>query len=226
VLIGSLSLIWLHLTRGEVNQAAAVLADAGPLVQQDQCAALAPLLRAAAPRILVAQGRATGDVGLLRQAAPSLESAQYLAEQLGLGWLRLEALILRALIDDGLDDRDAAIAALAGALLDAFAAQAPIPITAASSASLVEPPSARELHLLDGHSTRFSTVRWTPGRRPDAMLQREGRQAHGNRAEQEVGQRPDPRGSFRIEHVFHRQAGTRGRAARGTREIPGEGTAA
>src|SRR6185369_17166912 len=51
-------------------------------------------------RILVAYGRATGDAALLERAKRHLETAWQVAEGLGLGWLRLRVLILRALLAD------------------------------------------------------------------------------------------------------------------------------
>ncbi len=166
VLLASLSLARLRLARGEVEDAAAVLASARPLVRHGPFVALAPLLDAGeaqvslalgdvaaavawataaepvavseflrfgahifaagvealgvtAAQILAVHGRATGDAALLRQAARGLEPAWQLAERQGLGWLRLKALILRALIADALGDRDAALAALAAAVAQA-----------------------------------------------------------------------------------------------------------
>jgi LuxR family maltose regulon positive regulatory protein len=92
-------------------------------------AALADLLRFGAAaveaagvtpaRILVAQGRATGDAALLGQAERHLEVAWRLAEGHGLGWLRLRVLILRALLADIKGDRDAALGSLAAAVAQA-----------------------------------------------------------------------------------------------------------
>jgi LuxR family maltose regulon positive regulatory protein len=70
-------------------------------------------------RILVAQGRATGDAALLRQAERHLEAAWQLAEGHGLGWLRLRVLILRALLADARGDREAALGWLAAAVAQA-----------------------------------------------------------------------------------------------------------
>jgi LuxR family transcriptional regulator, maltose regulon positive regulatory protein len=161
--IASLSVARLRPVRAEFEAAAAVLAEARPLVQQGPMAGLAPLLDAAeaqvqlargneaaavawastappvvlrdllrfsthiyadgieavavaVPRILADQGRASGDAALLRQASSRLEPAGELAERQGLGWLGLKTLILRALIDDGLGNRDAALAALSEAV--------------------------------------------------------------------------------------------------------------
>jgi LuxR family transcriptional regulator, maltose regulon positive regulatory protein len=70
-------------------------------------------------RVLVAQGRATGDAALLRQAERHLEAAWRMAEGHGLGWLRLRVLVLRALLADAQGDRAAALAALAAAVAQA-----------------------------------------------------------------------------------------------------------
>jgi len=70
-------------------------------------------------RILVAQGRATGDAALLQQAERHLEVAWRLAEGRGLGWLRLRVLILRALLADAKGDRQAALGTLAAAVAEA-----------------------------------------------------------------------------------------------------------
>jgi ATP/maltotriose-dependent transcriptional regulator MalT len=166
VLFASLSLAWLRLAQGDTAEAAAMLAEARPLVQHGPCAALAPLLDAGeaqvrlaqgdaadacawaatakpvalssllhfgthilatgvealgvtASRILAVQGLASRDAALLRQAADLLEPAWQLAERQGLGWLRLKALILRALIAEGLGDHNAALAALVAAVAHA-----------------------------------------------------------------------------------------------------------
>jgi LuxR family maltose regulon positive regulatory protein len=70
-------------------------------------------------RVLIVQGRATGDAALLRQAERHLETAWELAERHGLGWLRLRVLILRALLADAAGDRDAALGSLAAAVAQA-----------------------------------------------------------------------------------------------------------
>jgi LuxR family maltose regulon positive regulatory protein len=70
-------------------------------------------------RILVVQGRATGDAILLQQAERHLEAAWELAEEQGLGWLRLRVLILRALLADAVGDREAALGSLAAAVAQA-----------------------------------------------------------------------------------------------------------
>jgi LuxR family maltose regulon positive regulatory protein len=72
-----------------------------------------------AARILLVQGRATGDTAVLRQAERHLEAAWRLAEGHGLGWLRLRVLILRALLADALGDREAALGSLAAAVAQA-----------------------------------------------------------------------------------------------------------
>jgi LuxR family maltose regulon positive regulatory protein len=113
-----------QLARGDGAAALAWASTAAPVVLRD-------LLRfsthiyvdgieaaaVAAARILAVQGRASGDAVLLRQALGQLEPAVELAERHGLGWLRLKTLILRALIEDGLGNRDAARAALSGAVV-------------------------------------------------------------------------------------------------------------
>jgi LuxR family maltose regulon positive regulatory protein len=70
-------------------------------------------------RILVVQGRTTGDAVLLRQAERHLEAAWRLADRHGLGWLRLRVLILRALLADAQGDRAAALGTLAAAVAQA-----------------------------------------------------------------------------------------------------------
>jgi ATP/maltotriose-dependent transcriptional regulator MalT len=70
-------------------------------------------------RILVVQGRATGDAALLQQAERHLEAAWQLAEDQGLGWLRLRVLVLRALLADAQNDRTAALGSLAAAVAQA-----------------------------------------------------------------------------------------------------------
>ncbi|GIJ72980.1 LuxR C-terminal-related transcriptional regulator [Virgisporangium ochraceum] len=62
-------------------------------------------------RVLVAQGRVTGDAELLDRARVHLDAAARLAEDAGLGWLRLRVLILRALAADARGDRRSALAA-------------------------------------------------------------------------------------------------------------------
>jgi ATP/maltotriose-dependent transcriptional regulator MalT len=166
VVIASLPLARLHLAEGEMTRAAAVLAQARPLIQHGPFAMLAPLLDAAEAqmrlaqgeaaaavtwaaavdpmalprllrfhphffaaaveasgvtpaRILIVQGRATGDPTLLGQAERHLKAAWQLAEGQGLGWLRLRVLILRALLADDQGDRDAALGSLAAAVAQA-----------------------------------------------------------------------------------------------------------
>jgi LuxR family transcriptional regulator, maltose regulon positive regulatory protein len=70
----------------------------------------------AAARILTLQGRASRDADLLREAERRLETAWQLAEEQGLDWLRVRVLIIRALIADGLGDREGACASLAAAV--------------------------------------------------------------------------------------------------------------
>ena len=70
-------------------------------------------------RVLVVQGRATGDAALLQQAERHLEAAWQLAEGQGLGWLRLRVLILRALLADAEGDPEAALGSLAAAVAQA-----------------------------------------------------------------------------------------------------------
>ena len=70
-------------------------------------------------RILIDQGRAAGDAGLLRLAERGLAAAGQLAERHGLGWLRLRVLILRALLADARGDRAAALDPLAAAVTEA-----------------------------------------------------------------------------------------------------------
>ena len=117
-----------RLATGEGAAAAAwasAVAWAGPV----EPAALADALRFGAagveaagvtpPRMLVAQGRASGDHALLGQAERHLEAAWRLAEGHGIGWLRLRVLILRALLADAQGDRDAALGSLAAAVAQA-----------------------------------------------------------------------------------------------------------
>jgi LuxR family maltose regulon positive regulatory protein len=112
-----------RLARGDGAAAvawAAAAAWAGPV----EPAALADMLRwgaagveaaAVTPaRVLVAQGRATGDAALLRQAERHLEAAGQVAEAKGVGWLRLRVLILRGLLA-AVGDRNAARGWLAAA---------------------------------------------------------------------------------------------------------------
>jgi LuxR family maltose regulon positive regulatory protein len=71
-------------------------------------------------RVLVVQGRTTGDAALLQQAERHLEAAwQLAAGHHGLGWLRLRVLILRALLADANRDRKAALGSLAAAVAQA-----------------------------------------------------------------------------------------------------------
>jgi ATP/maltotriose-dependent transcriptional regulator MalT len=104
---------------------AAAVAWAAPV----EPSALADVLRFAAAaveaagvtpaRVLVVQGRTTGDAALLQQAERHLEAAWQLVEGHGLGWLRLRVLILRALLADAKGDRKAALGSLAAAVAQA-----------------------------------------------------------------------------------------------------------
>ena len=81
-----------------------------------------PAVEAAAvipARVLIVQGRATGDSALLRQAQRHLEAAGQLADRQGLGWLRLRVSILRALVADAQGDSRLALGSLAAALAEA-----------------------------------------------------------------------------------------------------------
>jgi LuxR family maltose regulon positive regulatory protein len=89
-------------------------------------AALADALRFGAPgveaagvtpaRVLVSQGSVAGDQALLGQAERHLEAAWRLAEDHGLGWLRLRVLILRALLAGARAERATALGSLAAAV--------------------------------------------------------------------------------------------------------------
>jgi LuxR family transcriptional regulator, maltose regulon positive regulatory protein len=70
-------------------------------------------------RVLLAQGRTTGDAGLLRQAGRVLETAGQLAENHGVGWLQVRVLILRALLADSAGDHATAQRRLAAAVAHA-----------------------------------------------------------------------------------------------------------
>jgi LuxR family transcriptional regulator, maltose regulon positive regulatory protein len=72
-----------------------------------------------AAQILAVHGWANRDLPMLREAARRLEPAEELVAQQGLGWLRLKALIVRAVVEDGLGQREAALAALARAVAQA-----------------------------------------------------------------------------------------------------------
>jgi LuxR family maltose regulon positive regulatory protein len=69
-------------------------------------------LGSTAAHILAAHSRATGDASGLEQAERSLDAAWELAARQDLGWLRLQVLVLRAMILDCRGDRDAALATL------------------------------------------------------------------------------------------------------------------
>ncbi|GIE98543.1 LuxR C-terminal-related transcriptional regulator [Paractinoplanes rishiriensis] len=164
LLLASLPLVRLHLARGDVEAADAVLADVGPLVRPSPFVMVVRMLEAAearvalargdtatavalilaapvgptAPpdlfrfgaaaveaafvtpaRILVAHGRATGDIALLQQAKMHLNAAARLAEEHGVGWLRLRVAILRAMLADARGDRPGALGSLAEAVAQA-----------------------------------------------------------------------------------------------------------
>jgi LuxR family transcriptional regulator, maltose regulon positive regulatory protein len=70
-------------------------------------------------QILVVEGRARANAGLLQEAERRLDAAWQLAEGKGLGWLRPRVLILRALVADAFGDHDAALQSLAAALAKA-----------------------------------------------------------------------------------------------------------
>ncbi|WP_328475252.1 LuxR C-terminal-related transcriptional regulator [Actinoplanes sp. NBC_00393] len=165
MLLGSIPLLRLHLVRGDVAAAEAMLAELRPLLQDVPYAMVAQLLAAAearvrlargdaaeavawaaaaawtAPlepatladllrfgasaveaaavipaRVLVVQGRATGDGALLQQARRHLEVAGQLADERGLGWLQLRVSILQSLLTDARGDRQMALESLAAAV--------------------------------------------------------------------------------------------------------------
>jgi LuxR family maltose regulon positive regulatory protein len=114
-------------------------------------------------RILVAAGRATGDPVLLDRAHRHLETAGRLAEERGLGWLRLRVSILRALLADARGDRRLALESLAAAVADAEPEGVVRPFLdegepmaalladlrgSTSPTALVEPLTERELDVL------------------------------------------------------------------------------
>ena len=70
-------------------------------------------------RILTVHGRITGDAALLDQAEDHLEAVRRLATEHGLGWLRLQVLILRALLVDARGDREEALRSLGAAVAQA-----------------------------------------------------------------------------------------------------------
>jgi LuxR family maltose regulon positive regulatory protein len=70
-------------------------------------------------RVLVAQGRATADAALLREAERRLDAAWRLAEHQGIGWLRLRLQIAQSLIAEARSDHDAALRSLAAAVAEA-----------------------------------------------------------------------------------------------------------
>jgi LuxR family maltose regulon positive regulatory protein len=114
-----------HLARGDGGAAvdwAAAVAWTAPV----EPAALADALRWGAAgveaagvtpaRVLVTQGSAAGDQALLGQAERHLEAAWRLAEDHGLGWLRLRVLILRGLLAHARGERATAVGSLAAAV--------------------------------------------------------------------------------------------------------------
>jgi LuxR family maltose regulon positive regulatory protein len=70
-------------------------------------------------RILVAQGRATADPALLQEAERRLDAAWQLAEQQGIGWLRLALHIAQSLLAEARNDHDAALQSLAAGVAEA-----------------------------------------------------------------------------------------------------------
>jgi LuxR family transcriptional regulator, maltose regulon positive regulatory protein len=70
-------------------------------------------------RVLVAQGRAMGDHALLQEAERRLDAATRLAEQQGIGWLRLHMHIARSLIAEARGDHDGALRWLMAAVAEA-----------------------------------------------------------------------------------------------------------
>jgi LuxR family transcriptional regulator, maltose regulon positive regulatory protein len=70
-------------------------------------------------RILVAQGRAKADGALLHEAERRLATAWQLAEQQGIGWLRVPLHIASSLIAGARGDHDAALRSLAAAVAEA-----------------------------------------------------------------------------------------------------------
>ena len=71
------------------------------------------------PRILVAQGRASGDAALFHRAQRHLECARRLAERYRLDWLRLRVSILEALLAGAQGDLSPALGSLAAAVTEA-----------------------------------------------------------------------------------------------------------
>ena len=70
-------------------------------------------------RILVAQGRDTADAALLHEAERRLDAAWQLAEQQGIGWLRLQLGIAQSLLAEAQSDYDVALRSLAAAVAEA-----------------------------------------------------------------------------------------------------------
>jgi ATP/maltotriose-dependent transcriptional regulator MalT len=70
-------------------------------------------------RVLVSLGRATTDTALLQEAERRLDAATRMAEQQGIGWLRLHLHIAQSLIAEARGDHDAALQSLAAAVAEA-----------------------------------------------------------------------------------------------------------
>jgi LuxR family maltose regulon positive regulatory protein len=70
-------------------------------------------------RVLVSLGRAATDTALLQEAERRLEAATRMAEQQGIGWLRLHLHIAQSLIAEARGDHDAALQSLAAAVAEA-----------------------------------------------------------------------------------------------------------
>jgi LuxR family transcriptional regulator, maltose regulon positive regulatory protein len=70
-------------------------------------------------RVLVSQGWAMTDVTLLQEAERRLDAAWQLAEQQGIGWLRLHLHIASSLSAEARGDHDAALRSLAAAVAEA-----------------------------------------------------------------------------------------------------------
>jgi LuxR family maltose regulon positive regulatory protein len=70
-------------------------------------------------RVLVTQARTTRDAALLREAERRLDAAWQLADQQGIGWLRLHLHLAQSLLAEARDDQDAALQSLAAAVAEA-----------------------------------------------------------------------------------------------------------
>jgi LuxR family transcriptional regulator, maltose regulon positive regulatory protein len=111
-----------RLARGDGAAAVAWAASVEPPPRADLLRFGAAAVEAAAvtpARVLIVQGRDTGDSALLQQAQRYLEVAGQLADEQGLGWLRLRVSILRALLADARGDRQLALESLAAAVAQA-----------------------------------------------------------------------------------------------------------